>query len=92
MNPLPFLPALAGGAACLLAGMSLVYLASPNQRMLAAPLGRGGRIAGLMLAVAALGVFLAAMGAIAAVAVWGVGAMLAAILLPFLGLLWKRRP
>lgn len=89
---IPLLPGLALGAVLAVSGVSLVYLASPNQRPLRRPLGRGALVGGLLLVAGALAALLLVMGTLAAVATWAVAVMLAATAIPFLGLFRGRRP
>lgn len=80
------------GAACVVAGGSLLYLANPNQRLLSVAAGLGAVLLGVVLLLAGLVFFLAVMGAPAAVATWCVAFMLTVLALPFVALLSNRRP
>lgn len=68
-------------------GGLLIYLSSPNQSLLLAPLGRDFRIVGGGLLTVGLAAFLAGLGVPAALASWGVALMLTLLVTPFLSLL-----
>lgn len=84
------------GLLLVLAGSLAVYLASPNQRALAQPLGAGAaRSSGLLLGVAGLLCLLACLQALAAVLVFATWLMLLFMIWPYLGALMvsgQKRP
>lgn len=72
-----------------LGGSTSLYLASPHQRWRGAPLpGRPARVAGVVLLVASLGVFLRTMFVVTAIYTWFTWTMTLLILLTYAGA-WK---
>lgn len=80
-----------GHLAAVAGGLTL-YLTSPNQALLRAPLGRRFRMLAWSLMATALAAFLACLGAPAAVAAWGVALMLTFLAVPFLALCKRPQP
>lgn len=80
------LPMLILGLTATLGGCGLLYLASPNQRLLARPLAAGRAVAAAVLTlILGQAGLLVAMRPLGAVFTFVIAAMLALVLLPYLG-------
>jgi hypothetical protein len=78
------------GCVAALTAMLLVYLASPNQRALARPMGRGARIGASLFAVLALTAWIASETTLPGIFSTLSALMLGAVIFPYL--LWLFRP
>jgi len=78
------------GCVAAIAAMALAYLSSPNQRFLRVPLRRSAKIVAWVLAIAALGVWIASETSLPGIFAALTALMFGAVVLPYLT--WFFRP